>query len=514
MKTKRILCAISVLALLASSAACSAGSSAGSASGTPTNAAENGTKSVASDDKTAPTTDKTAPTTDDGGKASEKAELAVEGEASAAAGLEFNGSSFAADSAIKSSDSVIASDSVGKTFDYAERATMDAAGEFYGGEAISPSTIKGEVGFEETAPAPGYYDDDYTDIVPDDFPEYDPPVQPGPGLLTAGEWKDNTNWGFFCNLVNAGTVEFPSFGLDPRFRTAVTVKSAGGSPVINAKVRLLDKDNKVIWKAVTDKDGVAYLFTTENDVPVMVEAESDGKTERVELEQKQRNQQQTSKIEANDVSITLDAEGVKHKKTEIMFIVDTTGSMADEMLFLQSEFGAIAKEVGTQDTTYSVNFYRDEGDDYVTKCFDFTDDIEDIQKKLNAETADGGGDTPEAVDQILKETLTDGKWSDDTVKIAFLIFDAPPHYGKEQVLIEAVRSAAEKGIRLIPVVSSNSERETELFGRALAIQTGGTYVFLTDDSGIGGSHLEPIIGDYEVEKLYDIIIRVINEYKQ
>ena len=44
--------------------------------------------------------------------------------------------------------------------------------------------------------------------------------------------------------------------------------------------------------------------------------------------------------------------------------------------------------------------------------------------------------------------------------------------------------------------------------------TGGTYIFLTDDSGIGYSHLEPIIGEYKVEKLYDIIIRTINEYKQ
>ena len=76
------------------------------------------------------------------------------------------------------------------------------------------------------------------------------------------------------------------------------------------------------------------------------------------------------------------------------------------------------------------------------------------------------------------------------------------------------KEAAAKGIRIIPVVSSNSERDTELFARALAVTTGGDYVFLTDDSGIGDSHLEPIIGSYEVRKLYDIIIDVINDYKQ
>ena len=66
---------------------------------------------------------------------------------------------------------------------------------------------------------------------------------------------------------------------------------------------------------------------------------------------------------------------------------------------------------------------------------------------------------------------------------------------------------------LIPVVASNAERDTELFGRAIAILTGGTYVFLTDDSGIGDSHLEPIVGNYEVELLQDLIVRVIEEYR-
>ena len=66
---------------------------------------------------------------------------------------------------------------------------------------------------------------------------------------------------------------------------------------------------------------------------------------------------------------------------------------------------------------------------------------------------------------------------------------------------------------LVPVVASNAERGTELFGRAAAIMTGGTYVFLTDDSGIGDSHLEPIVGSYEVELLQDLIVRVIEEYR-
>ena len=214
--------------------------------------------------------------------------------------------------------------------------------------------------------------------------------------------------------------------------------------------------------------------------------------------------------------VVLDGSGSAPAQTgmQIMFIVDTTGSMGDELAYLQKDFSAIAERVGSQGVRYSVSFYRDEGDEYVTRHSDFSSDVAEIQAKINAEYADGGGDTPEAVAEVLTECLKDrDDWDETSVKLAFLIFDAPPHGGKEAELQAAVSAAAEKGIRLIPVVASNADRETELFGRAAAILTGGTYVFLTDDSGIGESHLEPIVGNYEVELLQDLIVRVIDEYR-
>ncbi len=345
-------------------------------------------------------------------------------------------------------------------------------------------------------------------------PESEIVEMPEAGQLTAGEWNDNDNWGFFTNLVNSKKITFPSFGIDPRYRTAVTVKNDDGSVLVNAKARLLDAGGKVLWSGVTDKKGRVYLFASNDSEAVSVEIESGENKQSFELKTAVNNTQGENQTAANEMEVTFKGENKLHKKTDIMFIVDATGSMSDEMMFLQSEFTAITKEIGTDNTRYSVNFYRDKGDDYVTKCYDFTDDIKDLQEKLNSERADGGGDTPEAVAEILQETMTKSSWDDDSVKLAFMIFDAPPHEGTEEIILSAAKTAAEKGIRIIPVVSSNSERDTELFARALSITTGGTYVFLTDDSGIGDSHLEPIIGDYEVEKLYDIIIRVINDFKQ
>lgn len=337
---------------------------------------------------------------------------------------------------------------------------------------------------------------------------------PEAGQLTAGVWSDNENWGFFSNLVTSGTISFPSFGIDPTRRVMITVKDKSGSPVPNAKANLLDKDNNVIWSGVSDKNGIVYLFAQNNDEGVAVEIESGGKKQTYELSVPKNDGQSKNKAVGVEMDVVFDGSGKLYPAMDIMFIVDTTGSMSDEMLFLQSEFTEITKAVGNDKTRYSVNFYRDEGDDYVTKCSGFTDDVKDIQNKLNNEDANGGGDFPEAVAEALSETMFAKDWGDESVKLAFLIFDAPPHDDKEKELLEATKQASEKGIRLIPVVASDNDRDTELFGRAIAAVTGGTYVFLTDDSGIGNSHEEPIIGSYEVKSLYDTIIEVINQYRQ
>lgn len=343
-------------------------------------------------------------------------------------------------------------------------------------------------------------------------------IQPdtGVGLLTAGVWNDNDNWGFFTNLVKTGTITFPSYCTPTTNRLKVKLKNNSNQVIKNAKIELISTDDNVIWTSITDKNGIAYLFFNDNTSADTITITNNGNSQNfdITLEEHQSDTQDSINTISQEIQLTIDDSSTDYKKMEIMFIVDTTGSMGDEMLFLQSEFTGIAKEIGTQNTTYSVNFYRDTGDEYVTKCFDFTNDIDELQTILNSQSADGGGDEPEAVAQILDEAIVQKQWGDDTVKLAFLIFDAPPHDDTKDTLENAIKTASEKGIRLIPVISSNTNRDTEIFARTLSIATNGTYVFLTDDSGIGGEHLEPIIGEYTVEKLFDIIIRIINDYRQ
>ena len=71
-------------------------------------------------------------------------------------------------------------------------------------------------------------------------------------------------------------------------------------------------------------------------------------------------------------------------------------------------------------------------------------------------------------------------------------------------------AAAERGVRIVPLAASGVDKELEFLLRFTAIATGGTYTFLTNDSGIGGNHVEPTIGEYQVEILNDLLVRVIS----
>ena len=333
-----------------------------------------------------------------------------------------------------------------------------------------------------------------------------------PLTLTAGRWDDNQNWPFFSNLVSAEKIAFPAYGLDPRNRIKVTLVGNDGKPVAGKTVVIRDESNEILWTAKANKDGVAYLFVRDGKEAVSVESEG-VKQDIAESKPDESGQGTTgSRADKNDITLNVSSASQSIDGMQIMFIIDTTGSMSDELAYMQKDFASIAREVGNDGIEWSVNFYRDDGDDYVTETHHFTGDTSHVSEVLLGATAEGGGDMPEAVDQILKETIQDNDaWRDNSSKLAFMIFDAPPHQDSVDKVQEAVNSAASKGIKIVPVVASNSERDTELFGRALAIETGAPYVFLTDDSGVGDSHLEPIIGDYEVKKLHDIIVDIIKE---
>lgn len=211
-----------------------------------------------------------------------------------------------------------------------------------------------------------------------------------------------------------------------------------------------------------------------------------------------------------------DASGEQRPRAEldVQLVLDTTGSMGDELSYLQSEFDSIATQVRTKfpnvTPRWSLVVYRDHGDQYVTRGFDFTSDTDRFRASLRAQSASGGGDTPEAVVEGLGVGLAQ-QWRGgaSVAKIAFWVADAPAHPGEGQKLAKVIRLAKDKGVHIYPVASSDADDAAEYQMRSAAQMTAGRYVFLTNDSGIGNAHAEPHIPCYNVSRLDHAIVRMI-----
>jgi len=199
---------------------------------------------------------------------------------------------------------------------------------------------------------------------------------------------------------------------------------------------------------------------------------------------------------------------------DVQLVLDTTGSMGDELSYLQSEFDSIATQVRTKfpnvTPRWSLVVYKDHGDEYVAKGFDFTTDTNKFRQSLRAQSAGGGGDIPEAVVEGLGAGMKQ-QWrtAPNVAKLTFWVADAPAHPGEGPKLANVIRDAKNKGVHIYPVASSDADDAAEYQMRSAAQMTSGRYVFLTNDSGIGNSHAEPHIPCYSVTRLDQAIVRMI-----
>ncbi len=206
------------------------------------------------------------------------------------------------------------------------------------------------------------------------------------------------------------------------------------------------------------------------------------------------------------------------RQLDLAWVVDVTGSMADELRFVREELIDIVDQIKTSasidDVRIATIFYRDRGDQFVTRVHDFSEDLDQVQDDIEAQRATGGGDFPESVNAALLEAMRTLSWRDtNTVRLLFLVADAPPHYypDEQYTYRDALPDAQASAIKLFPVAGSGIDKSTEYLFRNLAVGTMGKYIFITDDSGIGGGHLDPDIEQFQVETLNAILIRTILE---
>ncbi|MBD5403506.1 MAG: VWA domain-containing protein [Treponema sp.] len=159
------------------------------------------------------------------------------------------------------------------------------------------------------------------------------------------------------------------------------------------------------------------------------------------------------------------------KKVDIVFAIDATGSMKDDIIVLRQRWipELIKKCGGFESLRLGLLLYRDYGDNFrykglPVKFFDFTDDLKIFQKNLNDFTIKGneGGDIPEAVYEALYSALEFYDWDKDAMKKIILIGDAQPHpiprgtkkYSKELVQ----KLSATKNIKIDAIITPDDKK--------------------------------------------------------
>lgn len=140
-------------------------------------------------------------------------------------------------------------------------------------------------------------------------------------------------------------------------------------------------------------------------------------------------------------------------KVDVVFVLDTTGSMSGLIQTAKEKIWSIATTMASAQPTPEIRIglvaYRDRGDQYVTKVVDLSDDLDSVYATLMDFEAGGGGDSPESVNKALYDAVHQMSWSEgeQAYQTVFLVGDAPPHMDYNEVRYPAIVAAAnEKGI--------------------------------------------------------------------
>ena len=136
---------------------------------------------------------------------------------------------------------------------------------------------------------------------------------------------------------------------------------------------------------------------------------------------------------------------------DVTFAIDSTGSMKEVVAWIQRDVTKMMRAFGkiSREPRIGVTFYRDHGDEYVTRVYPLTDDGRRLAEAIAQAEAKGGGDVPEAVYDALRDVIRKQGWTRraDAVKIVVLVGDAEPHPDSMDRIRELVTDAAGKGFR-------------------------------------------------------------------
>lgn len=201
---------------------------------------------------------------------------------------------------------------------------------------------------------------------------------------------------------------------------------------------------------------------------------------------------QTNSKKVASIKSASTAKPTDKKTLEMVFVLDTTGSMGGLIEGAKTKIWSIVNDVMQRKDRPNVKIglvaYRDNGDAYVTKITPLTDDLDKVYTNLMDFRAEGGGDTPENVRRALAEAVDKPDWSGKNPNIAqiiFLVGDAPPHndYVQEPDVLDTTAKAVKQNMIINTIQCGNLSGTQEIW-QTIAQRGEGKYFAIAQDGGV------------------------------
>ncbi len=371
----------------------------------------------------------------------------------------------------------------------------------------SPSVVSGSSGGASRRPA----------VAPSGAAPRPPMEQPSG--VRAGEWDDNANFRDYVKWLAASSTKGK---LDIGARQFLVVADKDGKPVPNCSITVAGAGtvtgNQSSTQLVTMASGRALLFPTAMGLSgdLTATASCNGTTASAKLS--------TSTLDGV-VKLTLGTARVLPAKRQIdlAFVLDTTGSMAEEIEAVKTTIRAVSDQLSTAQTDVRIGLveYKDRSDCLLTRTFPFSSDLKTFSASVANISADGGGDMPEDMHAGLTAALDKLEWRNDAVtRMVVVIADAPPQfYAQERTYADAAKRAASRGIKLYTVAASGMDGLGQVVMRQMAQFTGGSNMFVlrggAGPQSVGGGDPKSSCGgthqDFSSGKLDQLIMRKVRQ---
>jgi hypothetical protein len=339
------------------------------------------------------------------------------------------------------------------------------------------------------------------------YPQYTKPPVYNQEPLKAGAVDDNLKFYDYLRYLQ-GYHDAPALAFDVSERYIVQVMDSNGRTAANCNVKIY-ADQTLLFEGKTYSNGQALFFPRATNKAVQathfeVVVEKNGRSvtqnfSRLAYNNQNQNQDQNS---GNIWTITmpgsLRAPIDPAPNLDLLFLVDSTGSMGGEIHQIQQTIDDIASQIGQLPGSPQIRFgvvtYRDRGEDYITRKFGFTSKLSEFSNFLDSIQAYAGGDYPESVNEGLHVAINNMDWNQqDAVRLVFLVGDAPPHldYPDDYRYTDELRDAVRQGIKVYTIGASGLDKQGEYIFRQMAQITLAQYLFITRggdeyQSGSGG----------------------------